>query len=233
MEPVAIWVEEFKKLNDGIRARIELQQKNGQAALVFVAGIITFLASSASSSKEKFSELAEQPIVLLFPLVSVVVSIFVLRHLNHDLGIIDRVSYIESVIRPKLVLAVADPDILGFESYMVQRRQSSVGRIRLLGSEHVILLALDILFLMVATWIYIEYDIFASVSVLYWVLLILGALSLVVTVIFSVKVALQYVLANSTQVRSSVGRLGSGAVAAGPPSPVIDPKVRWRRRRKV
>lgn len=133
---------EFRELVAEIRLRLDLQHRNMNVFVVLVTAISGYLIKFASDHGVTGapSSLVRNEIVLLVPLVTVIANVFLWRHLDHDLNIIDKAAYIHSRIRPALVGATDSDMPLAFERFLHDRRKKStvpLSAVRVVGQESV------------------------------------------------------------------------------------------------
>jgi hypothetical protein len=89
-------------------------------------------------------------IVTLVPLAALSVNVFLWRHADHDIGIIDAASYLEQRLRPAIMNSLAPGQYLGYETFLSERRQGRsrhASRLVSLGNENTTMFLLLAIFL--------------------------------------------------------------------------------------
>jgi hypothetical protein len=137
-----VWIEVFRSHVAGVNARVDLQHRNANVALVLLSAFAGYLATAWSA--HNLHALLVSPGVLVVPAAAILAQIFVWRHLDHDANIIDMAEYNDQVVRGALAeLSGEDPGILSFEAWLNaarRRRPRLVTPLILLGNEHIAIL---------------------------------------------------------------------------------------------
>jgi hypothetical protein len=139
---VTILLEEYKELGAENRLRINLQQSNMNVLIVLVTAVTGYLATYVTDHglNSGRTSLVLSPVVTLVVLTPVVINIFLWRHLDHDVNIIDKAGYMNSVLRPELTKITGGEPVLAFEVYLHHRRKSrprKLGPFLAFGQDHV------------------------------------------------------------------------------------------------
>jgi hypothetical protein len=132
-----VWLEEYKTSSSDIGIRVSLQHGLLNIELLFVSGVSAYLFKTYLDSPNSLFDIAHKLILLFVPII---VAFFAIRHLNHDVNIIDKAKYIDRVIRPHIIEITGDKDNLGFEEFIDEARRSRAkkyGFLIWLGGEHI------------------------------------------------------------------------------------------------
>lgn len=138
---VQVWLEDYKAMVADIGARVDLQHRNANVAIVLMSAFTGYLVNFWNS--KDLSTLLTSPAALLVALVPLLAQLFVWRHIDHDSNIIDKAQYIQSTVRPALAEATWTPDVMSFEAALNTarlRRPVLLSPLSLLGNEHVLIL---------------------------------------------------------------------------------------------
>ena len=191
---LSIWTNEYDAHRSTIRNHIELQQKNVNLGIVVMSAFSGYLFNYWS--RNSLQQIEETEIALIFVLAPLLGLIFVFRHINHDIIIVEVAEYIQKVVRPKLVEKYADRDLLGYEDFLASqrmRRYKRFGPFWLLGAEHIVLFGGAASFMVAAWGIYLTNERYAGeASVLYRWMLFIDSGVLALCLLMSVNVALLY-----------------------------------------
>ncbi len=145
-------LEEYKSLRAEILARFDLQQKNMNVLVVLISAITGFLVKYADEHglSGAGATLVNDQIVTLVPLAALSINVFVWRHADHDVGIIDAACYVEQRLRPAIVRTLGHGQYLGYETFLSERRRGRsrcASRLVSLGNENVTMFLLLGIFL--------------------------------------------------------------------------------------
>jgi hypothetical protein len=226
---VAAILDEYKELSAEVRTRLDLQQRNMNVLAVLVTAITTYLVSyvttrsSSTATVIAYTAFGTSEIVVLASLVPVIINVFLWRHLDHDANIIDKASYINTVLRPALVEAVGLDTALGFEKFLHARRKTRprrMGPLLGLGQEHVPMFAFSAVYL-AECW-YLRFRVphrAASSSGLFDGLLYVGTALTAMSIVMAIAVGREYARVGQ------VTQLLSGKTEPVPPPSIgeIDP----------
>lgn len=149
-EALKFWLEEYKALSADIQNRVTLQHGLFNMNILLAVGLLGFLANII---KTDLDIVTSYPIRLLLEGMPLIMSFFVWRHLNHDVNIIDKATYIHTVIRPNVAALSGDTELLGFEKFLEERRRDRLSRFGIviwLGGEHFFHLMFSLAFLLIA-----------------------------------------------------------------------------------
>ncbi|MFA5353644.1 MAG: hypothetical protein WC291_05400 [Thermodesulfovibrionales bacterium] len=149
-EALKFWLEEYKALSSDIQNRVTLQHGLFNMNILLAVGLLGFIANLI---KTDVNLVASYPIRLLAEGLPLIMSFFVWRHLNHDVNIIDKATYIHTVIRPHVAALSGDTELLGFERFLEKCRRDRLTRFGVvitLGGEHFFHLMFSLAFLMIA-----------------------------------------------------------------------------------
>lgn len=121
---VSVMLDEYKEVGTETRTRIDLQHRNMNVLVVLVTAVTGYLVKYASEhgGAGHGASLAHSEIAILVALVPVVTNVFLWRHLDHDVNIIDKAAYVRTVLRPTLVKSLDGHSVLDFESFLHFRR---------------------------------------------------------------------------------------------------------------
>jgi hypothetical protein len=119
---VTTMLEELKDLDAEIRLRIDLQHRNMNVLVVILTAVTGFLMKYVSENG--LAALAVSELVVLIAMVPFIINVFLWRHLDHDVNIIDKASYIHGVLRPRVAAQLGGAEVLDFESHLHARRQT-------------------------------------------------------------------------------------------------------------
>jgi hypothetical protein len=122
---VTVMLDEYKEIGTETRTRIDLQHRNMNVLVVLVTAVTGYLVKYASEHGlgTHGASLAHSEIAILVALVPVVTNVFLWRHLDHDVNIIDKAAYVRTVLRPALVESLEGRSVLDFESFLHFRRK--------------------------------------------------------------------------------------------------------------
>lgn len=137
-----VWLEEYKSLATGIGARVDLQHRNANVALVLLSAFTGYLVTVWNSHGLK--ALLMSPAAVLIAVAPILAQIFVWRHLDHDANIVDAAEYVHRVVRGVLAEITEDDRVLSFEEWLNKarmRRSAVLSPLILLGNEHIAILA--------------------------------------------------------------------------------------------
>jgi hypothetical protein len=145
-------LEEYKALRAEILARLDLQHKNMNVLVALVSAITGFLVKYASDHglSGHGATLVNSQIVTLVPLAALSINVFLWRHADHDVGIIDAACYLEQRLRPAIVSELGPGRYLGYETFLSERRRGRrrhASRLVSLGNENVSMFVLLAIFL--------------------------------------------------------------------------------------
>ncbi|MGH7484658.1 MAG: hypothetical protein ACREMY_03510 [bacterium] len=145
-------LDEYKELGADIRERVDLQQRNANLLLVFITASTGYLFNywKDHGVHHGAASLVHSDIAALVPAVALVANVFVWRHLDHDQNIIDKATYIDTVLRPAARVCAGGEPVLGWEEFQRERRRRRplrLGPLALLGNEHVPMMLLVISYL--------------------------------------------------------------------------------------
>jgi len=190
----SVWLEEYKALASDIGKRIELQQKNLSLNLVFMSAIAGYLFKYGLDNG--FLNIVNSEICILLSIAPIVSQVFSWRHIDHDLNIIDKASYIQGVIRPNLNRLLGHKGLLGFEKYLSRtrgRRLKAVGLFSLLGNDHVISISYAIIYLTFGWAIVLNCSSYSGKlqTTFFW-LLITDSTFMMITIYMVTKTILRY-----------------------------------------
>jgi hypothetical protein len=148
---LSVMVDEYKELGSEIRLRIDLQQRNMNVLVVLITAITGYLLTYIGNNPvETVTGGAKAPyVLLLLPTTVLIADIFLWRHLDHDINIIDKAAYVRQVIQPRLTSLTAQ-SVLGFEEFLNlrrHRRPRRIGPLLALGQDHAPLVLVIILYL--------------------------------------------------------------------------------------
>ncbi len=149
---VGTLLDEYRALRAEILARLDLQHKNMNVLVVLISAVTGFLVKYASDHglSGAGETLVNSQIVTLVPLAALPINVFLWRHADHDIGIIDAANYLERRLRPAIVDKLGPGQYLGYESFLSEcRRERSrrVTRLVSLGNENVTMFLLLTIFL--------------------------------------------------------------------------------------
>ncbi len=145
-------LEEYKTLRAEILARLDLQHKNMNVLVVLISAITGFLVKYAGEHglSGDGATLVNDQIVTLVPLAALSINVFLWRHTDHDVGIIDAACYLEQRLRPAIADRLGPGQYLGYETFLSERRKGRsrhVSRLVSLGNENVTMFVLLAIFL--------------------------------------------------------------------------------------
>ncbi|HET6507369.1 MAG TPA: hypothetical protein VFG42_11330 [Baekduia sp.] len=150
-------LEEYKALRAEILMRLDLQHKNMNLLLALVSAITGFLVKFANDHGVSGSgaTLVHSEIVILVPLAALSINVFLWRHSDHDVAIIDAASYVERRLKKAVVTSLGSGPYLGYEDFLSKRRRErgrQATRLVSLGNENVTMFFLLAIFL-AAGWL--------------------------------------------------------------------------------
>jgi uncharacterized membrane protein len=189
--------EEYREMRAEIRVRIDLQHRNMNVLVVLVTTATGFLIIYYSANaRGNAAPLASSAVSLLFPVVCIFINVFIWRHANHDSNVIDKSMYISTVLRPRLIAATSNKEVLGLEAFLKTRRYSRARRWDLvvqLGQDSVPMFVLLALYL-ATSWVFQIHvgRLHGSISVLYLTLAILSSFLTAISTFMTVRVGLGY-----------------------------------------
>jgi hypothetical protein len=151
-ESVGTLLEEYKTLRTEILARLDLQHKNMNVLVVLISAITGFLLKYAGEHglSGDGATLVNNQVITLVPLAALSINVFLWRHTDHDVGIIDAASYLEQRLRPALLDKLGPGQYLGYEAFLSKRRERRsrrMSRLVSLGNENVTMFVLLAIFL--------------------------------------------------------------------------------------
>ena len=199
---VSCWLEDFKSLAGDIGSRVKLQHGLLNFQILVTVGLAGFLVALIKDGNKCIYDDEVKFIILLFPLVF---CFFAWRHLNHDVNIIDKATYIYNVIRPNLVNLCGDNKLFGFEMFLEKcrkERTKKFGFLIWLGGEHFIhiLFSMILLLLGYATFMLSpgKFVIASNINEFIWfisqdVLLFLSTFAVYGTINLRIKVSKAYI----------------------------------------
>lgn len=158
---VGALLEEYKTLRTEILARLDLQHKNMNVLVLLVSAITGFLVKYAADNGVSGAgeTLVNNQIVTLVPLAALAINVFLWRHADHDVGIIDAASYLEQRLRPAIVGQLGPGQYLGFEEFLAKRRLARSrrpSRLVSLGNENVTMFLLLAVFIAAGWCVYLS-----------------------------------------------------------------------------
>lgn len=153
---ISTLLEEYKALRAEILARLDLQHKNMNVLVVLVSAITGFLVKYAGEHgvSGHGATLVNNQIVTLVPLAALSINVFLWRHADHDVGIIDAACYLEQRLRPAIVDGLGPGQYLGYEAFLSEHRRGrsrDANRLVSLGNENVTMFLL-LAFFLAAGW---------------------------------------------------------------------------------
>jgi hypothetical protein len=142
-----LWVEQFKSTTSGIAARVDLQQKNSNVAIVLTTAITGYLLTFWS--QKGLDALLTGQVVIVLSLMPFALTFFALRHLDHEANILDFAGYINGVIRPAVATLVG-ADVLVAEERLQTKRRERLARlwgVSVLGNDLTLMYAVTVPYL--------------------------------------------------------------------------------------
>ena len=126
---VSALTDEYKELTAEIRIRIDLQQRNMNVLVILLTAITGYLVAYAGDHGLDTHGVADSEVLLLVALAPVLINLFIWRHVDHDVNIIDKAAYINRVLRPALTECTGGKPVLGFEEFLHHRRRARPRRV--------------------------------------------------------------------------------------------------------
>jgi hypothetical protein len=129
---LTVLMGEYGEASVAIRDRIDLQHRNMNVLVLLCVGVSGYLVQYATMHGLDTGQdaLTRTPLTTLVVLLAVVVNLFVWRHLDHDVNILDTASYVNDVLRPAIREVVEADPVLSWEAFLHDRR---LGRRRRFG----------------------------------------------------------------------------------------------------
>lgn len=194
---VTVLLAEYGELRTEINLRIDLQHRNLSVLLTLMAALTGFLIEywNGHGLTAGRASLLHSDLALLIVIAPLLANIFVWRHVDHDLNIVDKAAYVESVLRPGLHRCVGG-SVLEFETFLHGRRKTRphrAGPLIWLGYDCVPMLAISILYLIAAWWVLLNVANYArGAHVVFDALLYVGTAATVASVIMVIITGREY-----------------------------------------
>lgn len=179
---VAIHLEEYKALRDEMLKKIEFEHSFLNYAIVIPTAFFTIL--STQFLKEDHEEL-----LLFSPIIFYALG---LVYASTDDTIISIATYLNTILRPKLVELLADKDILGYEEYVFMKRtvfeRSFVGRLYSVAKNIIVVVApIGIIYFYVQRYWIDKHKTFSGLPLIEACLLIFDILMVIIIVFIRLK----------------------------------------------
>lgn len=144
-ERLDVLLAEYAELSADNRARVDLQQRNANVAIVLMTALTGYLISYWKSHglDQGPDSLFLSDIILLAVVGPLFAYVFIWRHVDHDENIKDKAAYMHREIRPAVARACEARGLMSFEDHLTQRRQERLRKLTplvALGNEHIPLL---------------------------------------------------------------------------------------------
>jgi len=229
----SVLLEEYKELGAEIRARIDLQHRNMNVLVVLVTAVTGYLVKYASDHGlgGTASSLAHSELVVLISLTTLVINVFLWRHLDHDVNVIDKAAYVNTVLRPALLQHAGPGPLLGFERFLHERRAARPrrwGPFLVFGKEDVPMFVLLIMYLLAGWYLRLHVPQHAGEArAVFDALLYVGSALTVISLAMAIAVGREYATVGGEELPVAPGEspeaTGELPPAAGDPPPEPQP----------
>jgi hypothetical protein len=150
-----VLLTEYRELSADNRARVDLQQRNANVAVVLMTALTSYLVSYWRSHglDHGRSSLFLSAIILLIVIGPLFAYIFIWRHIDHDENIKDKAFYMYATIRPAVNAECESRGLMSFEQDLRARREERLSELTplvALGNEHFPLLLFSGAYLLLA-----------------------------------------------------------------------------------
>jgi hypothetical protein len=228
------YLDEYKDMQQEIRLRIDLQHRNMNVLMAIITAVTGYVAKFASDHGVK--ALYTNDLAFFLAIVPMITVVFIWRHLDHDVNIIDKAAYINSSLRPALQRELGASDVLGWETFLHDRRKNRprrLGPFLALGKEDVPMFFVLVAYLAVGWHVWLIKGHAGGAHTVFDVLLYFGSGFALVALGMAIAVGLKYNAVGKaippTHVGGQAPIQGNDAVPALPSTAGVAPAAKAAR----